>query len=74
MLIVTAPTSGGLYLRGQSYDRYTSTGWEMSSEVVDSFDGWGEPQGDVQIRTFALQSVLYLPYYPGTGTVLSGGA
>lgn len=74
VLIVTAPTSGGLYLRGQSYDRYTSTGWEMSSEVADSFDGWGEPQGDVQIRTFALQSVLYLPYYPGTGTVLSGGA
>ena len=74
VLIVTAPTSGDLYLRGQSYDRYTSTGWEMSSEVVDSFDGWGEPQGDVQIRTFALQSVLYLPYYPGTGTVLSGGA
>ena len=74
VLIVTAPFSGDLYLRGQSYDRYTCSGWEMSSDAPDSFDGWGEPQGDIQIRTFALQSVLYLPYYPGTGTVLSGGA
>ena len=74
VLIVTAPFSGDLYLRGQSYDRYTGSGWEMSSDTPDSFDGWGENQGDVQIRTFALQSVLYLPYYPGTGTVLSGGA
>lgn len=74
VLIVTAPFSGSLYLRGQSYDRYTVTGWEMSSDTADSFDGWGENQGDVQIRTFALQSVLYLPYYPGTGTVLTGGA
>lgn len=74
VLIVTAPVSGSLYLRGQSYDRYTVTGWEMSSDAADSFDGWGENQGDVQIRTFALQSVLYLPYYPGTGTVLTGGA
>lgn len=74
VLIVTSPSSGSLYLRGQSYDRYTATGWEMSSETPDSFDGWGESPGDVQIRTFALQSVLYLPYYPGTGTVLTGGA
>lgn len=74
VLIVTAPFSGDLYLRGQSYDRYTGSGWEMSSDTPDSFDGWGENQGDIQIRTFALQSVLYLPYYPGTGTVLSGGA
>ena len=74
VLIVTSPVSGDLYLRGQSYDLYTTGGWEMRSDAPDSFDGWGDSQGDVQIRTFALQSVLYLPYYPGTGTVLSGGA
>lgn len=74
ILIVTSPTGGSLYLRGQSFDRYTAAAWENSVTAPESFDGWGDALGDVQIRTFALQSVLYLPYYPGGGTVLSEGA
>jgi len=74
ILIVTAPTDGPLYLRGQSFDRYTSKAWENTGSTPESFEGWGDSLGQVQIRTFALQSELYLPYYPDTGTVLSEGA
>ncbi len=74
VLIVTAPTDGPLYLRGQSFDRYTSKAWESTGSTPESFEGWGDSLGQVQIRTFALQSQLYLPYYPDTGTVLSEGA
>ena len=74
VLIVTAPTDGPLYLRGQSFDRYTSKAWENTGSTPESFEGWGDSLGQVQIRTFALQSELYLPYYPDTSTVLSEGA
>ena len=74
VLIVTAPTDGPLYLRGQSFDRYTSKAWENTGSTPESFEGWGDSLGHVQVRTFALQSELYLPYYPDTGTVLSEGA
>lgn len=74
VLIVTAPADGPLYLRGQSFDRYTSKIWENTDSTPESFEGWGDSLGQIQIRTFALRSELCLPYYPGTGTVLSEGA
>lgn len=74
VLIVTAPADGPLYLRGQSFDRYTSKVWENTDSTPESFEGWGDSPGQIQIRTFALRSELCLPYYPDTGTVLSEGA
>lgn len=74
ILIVTSPTGGPLYLRGQSFDRYTAMTWENADAAPENFEGWGDSLGDLQIRTFALQGELYLPYYPDTGTVLSDGA
>ena len=73
ILVVTAPTSQDLYLRGQAFTRYTGLGWEAAPEEIEAFTGWGDPLGDVRIQTIALQSVLYLPYYPESGTVLTGG-
>lgn len=73
ILMVTAPTSGSLYLRGQAYTRYTGLGWEADPQEIEAFTGWGEPLGEICIRTLALQSVFYLPYYPESGTVLTGG-
>lgn len=73
ILVVTSPVSGDLYLRGQDFDRYTGTGWVSDAQRTESFSGWGDSAGELQIRTFALQNVLYLPYFPGSGTVLTGG-
>ena len=73
ILVVTAPTSQDLYLRGQAFTRYTGLGWEAAPEEIEAFTGWGDPLGEVRIQTLALQSVLYLPYYPESGTVLTGG-
>ena len=73
ILMVTAPVSRSLYLRGQAYTRYTGLGWEAEPQEIEAFTGWGEPQGEIYIRTLALQSVFYLPYYPESGTVLTGG-
>lgn len=74
VLVVTSPVSGDLYLRGQDFETYTGLGWQAEENRVEAFSGWGDSAGEISIRTFALQSVLYLPYFPGSGTVLTGGA
>ena len=73
IMIVTAPFDGTLYLRGQSFSQYSGKSWEADAAETEAFTGWGEQSGEVTVRTFALQSVLYLPYYPESGTVLTGG-
>lgn len=74
VLTVTAPITGSLYLRGQDFDTYTGKSWTAEESRQENFDGWGDSQGDVEIRTFAVQDLIYLPYYPGTATILTGGA
>lgn len=74
VLTVTAPVSGDLYLRGQDYDTYTGTGWRADPERIENFDGWGEETGTLSIKTFGVKDLIYLPYFPGTGTILTGGA
>lgn len=74
ILTVTAPVTGSLYLRGQDFDTYTGKSWTAEESRQENFDGWGDPDGDVEIRTFAVQDLIYIPYYPGTATILTGGA
>lgn len=74
VLTVTAPITGSLYLRGQDFDTYTGKSWTAEENRQENFDGWGDSLGDVEIRTFAVQDLIYLPYYPGTATILTGGA
>lgn len=73
VLTFTAPRDGTVYLRGQDFDTYTGKTWTSDPERSENFDGWGEAQGEITLRTFAVQNVVYLPYYPGTGTILTGG-
>ena len=73
ILTVTAPQDGTVYLRGQDFDTYTGRAWTSDPERSENFDGWGDAQGEMTLRTFAVQNVVYLPYYPGTGTILTGG-
>ena len=73
VLTFTAPRDGAVYLRGQDFDTYTGKAWTSDPERTENFDGWGEAQGEMTLRTFAVQNVVYLPYYPGTGTILTGG-
>lgn len=61
---VTAQTSGTIYLRGQHYDSYTGTGWEVS----DSQERFEAPEiaqevGTITISTRTVRDVIYLPYY-----------
>lgn len=74
VLTFTAPESGSVYLRGQDYDTYTGKSWTSDAQRQENFDGWGTSPGDIQIRTFAVQDLVYIPYYPGTATILTGGA
>lgn len=73
VLTFTAPQDGTVYLRGQDFDTYTGKEWTSDPDRTENFDGWGDSQGEMTLRTFAVQNVVYLPYYPGTGTILTGG-
>lgn len=70
---VTAEKNETLYLRGQDYDVYTGTGWEVTQNRQEDFSGWGDPLETVTVTTFHPQSLQYLPYYPGSGSVLNDG-
>lgn len=61
---VTAQVSGTIYLRGQHYDTYTGTGWEVSrgQERFACPDSSREV-GDITISTRSVRDVIYLPYY-----------
>lgn len=66
--------TGAVYLRGQDYDRYTGTGWESTPDRKEVFSGTGKALGEVGVRTLTGSfGMAYLPYYPGTETVLSDG-
>ncbi len=71
---VTAETDDTLYLRGQDYDRYDGTGWQITGSRVEAFASSGPDLGRVSIRTAALPQVLYVPCYPGGGVTLTGGS
>lgn len=74
VLTFTAPENGSVYLRGQDYDTYTGKAWTSDAQRQENFDGWGTSSGDIRVRTFAVQDLVYIPYYPGTATILTGGA
>lgn len=73
VLLVTAPQTGTLYLRGQSYDTYTGLGWRAEQGLEESFSGRGRQLGTLHIQTLTREPILYLPYYPGDTSALSGG-
>lgn len=70
---VTVRKDGTLYLREQDYDSYSGTGWTSTRNRSETFSGTGEVAGDVIISTRGKKDVLYLPYYPGGETTLTGG-
>lgn len=62
---VSAPFNGTIYLRGQHYDIYTGTGWQVS-DGQEPFQApvLAETAGRITITTRSVRDVLYLPYYP----------
>lgn len=72
VMTVTAPHTGELYLRGQSYDRYTGSGWIAEDDpAAVSFSR--QPGADqIRIHTHQVQTVLYVPCYPTQPVPLSG--
>ncbi len=65
MTVRTTAFSGVLYLRGQSFDRYTGTTWDATAFSGDH--GWPNgdftSQGRVTITTERQNPLLYFPYY-----------
>lgn len=70
---VTSPVSGTLYLRGQDYDSYGGPGWTASRHRAETFSGEGNSLGRLEIKTYGVKSVLYLPYYSAGEVTLVGG-
>lgn len=73
---VYAAKSGKIYLRGQHWDRYLGTQWDVT-EVSTGYDrGW--PRGNffsmatLKIRTKMDEELLYFPYYPGKSALWTG--
>lgn len=73
ILKVTSQKGGTLYLRGQGYETYTGAGWESTTNRAEEFSGWGNPVENITVCTFGLHELLYVPYFPDSGTVLKGG-
>lgn len=70
---IQTDTSGTVYLRGQDYDIYTGTDWQSTTGRTEDFGGWGEITGRITVCTFAPHDLMYVPYFPGTGTMLTEG-
>lgn len=68
VMYINAPVSGSVYLRGQSFDSYTGTGWESTVDCDDE-GGWPRKglfsQGTLTVRTLGRSDLYYTPYYPG---------
>ncbi len=71
---VSAPFNGTIYLRGQHYDIYTGTGWQVS-DGQETFKApvLAETAGRITITTRSVRDVLYLPYYPEESLNLFNG-
>lgn len=69
---VTSRRGGPVYLRGQAYERYSGTGWE-AGQGQESFCGGEKVVDTIDIHTRTSLNLLYLPYFPETGTVLTDG-
>lgn len=69
LMEVTAENSGLLYLRGQAYDVYTGTNWQVRKDLEGSRLGW--PTNNMQtvqtvevyVRAIGLRSIRFFPYY-----------
>lgn len=70
---VTAGESGVLYLRGQSYDFYDGANWTADPEAQSYFAGGTATGTAVTVVTRRDANVIYLPYYPAEGVLLTGG-
>lgn len=71
---VSAPFNGTIYLRGQHYDIYTGTGWQVSDgQEPFKAPALAETAGRITITTRSVRDVLYLPYYPEESLNLLNG-
>lgn len=70
---ITASYDGAIYLRGRDYDIYSGTVWESSDERAEMFSAGQTGSGTVNIQTYGVRDVLYLPYYPVNPTELFDG-
>lgn len=71
---VSAPFNGTVYLRGQHYDIYTGTGWQVSDgQEPFQAPALAETAGRITITTRSVRDVLYLPYYPEESLNLFNG-
>lgn len=71
---VSAPFNGTIYLRGQHYDIYTGTGWQVSDgQEPFKAPALAETAGRITITTRSVRDVLYLPYYPEESLNLFNG-
>lgn len=73
VMTVTSRQTGTVYLRGQDYDVYTGLGWESTEQRAEDFSGWGEQVDRITLHTYGRHAMLYFPYFPDRGTILSGG-
>jgi len=64
---VTAPRSELLYLRGQAYDVYTGTAWQVKADLEGETLGWPTEHmswvGQLKIETRGRFGLQYFPYY-----------
>lgn len=67
VMYVTAQNDGVLYLRGQAYDVYTGTKWQVRENLEGSALGWLtkdlQAVQSVGVRTVRIQKLRYFPYY-----------
>ena len=70
---VTASYDGTIYLRGRDYDTYTGTAWESTGERDEIFPAGEDPVGTLQVVTYGIRKLLYVPYYSSDAVILKDG-
>ena len=66
-MYVTAQNDGVLYLRGQAYDVYTGTQWQVRKDLEGGTLGWPsetlQTVQSINIRTIYAKTLQFFPYY-----------
>ena len=66
-MYVTAQNDGVLYLRGQAYDVYTGTKWQVRKDLEGGTLGWPsetlQTVQSINIRTIYAKTLQFFPYY-----------
>ena len=67
LMYVKADNSGVLYLRGQAYDVYTGSAWQVRKDLEGEKLGWPtrnlQPVQNLEIRSIAKPRTWFFPYY-----------